>query len=387
MKLRIARFIYDWPPPWIGLAPGPYEISRTQSEMGHDVTVFAGATRGARPEGVPGGRVIALPRAVKGMLFFTAAPWLLVRYALYRISHRVDVIHGHAHVTQWFNLWRLLFRGRIPYFYQLHVTFAGREKILNGKGYRFSAFEKAGNVAGKLSDRWGCRAADHVFTVNDSVKDEAVSLIGIDPGKITVIKNGVNAALFAPRAKDSALLARLGLAASDPVLLYVGVLHSRKNLGVLLQALPMLPQACRLVLAGDGPAAYVEKLKAEAQALGLADRVLFAGYVSYPELPAYYSLADVFVLPSLYEGMPKVLLEALAGGKPAVLHSGYGLDPDLEAYVDKVDCTDPARLAAQVRESLQRGFKGDHAAFIRAFSWRAIMEKVEAVYRRYLPAG
>jgi glycosyltransferase involved in cell wall biosynthesis len=371
----------------MGLAPGPYEISRTQAEMGHALTVFCGARPGAVPEPIRGARLVPLPRAFKGLLFFTAAPALLARYLLHRARHRVDVIHGHAHVTQWFNLWRLFFRGREPYFYHLHVTFAGREIALLEKGYKFSFFEKIGNRAGRLCDTWGCRAANHIFVTNESVKEEAVRHAGAAPDRITVIRNGVNAKLFRPRAKDAALLARLNLSVADRVLLYVGVLNGRKNLGALLDALARLPERFKLVLAGDGPAAYVEDLKARSRALGLEGRVSFAGYLAYPDLPPYYSLCDVFVLPSLYEGFPKVLLEALASAKPAVVHRGYALDPGIEAHVDKADCADPADLAARIVEADGRGFKGDHARFVAEFSWRSIMEKVEEVYARYLPPG
>lgn len=383
--MKIARFIYDWPPPWMGLAPGPYEITRVQAEMGHRLTVFCGARPGFAPEPAPGAEIIRLPRAVKGLLFFTAAAALPPRFFLHRLRNRVDVIHGHAHVTQWFNLWRLLFGGRTPYFYHMHVTFAGRERALLAKGYKFSLAEKIGNRVGALCDKWGCRAASHLFVTNESVKEEAVLFAGADPERITVVRNGVNTSLFRPGPKDAALLARFGFSPSDRILLYVGVLNGRKNLVVLLDALARLPEPFKVIFAGDGPADYVAGLKEKARALGVEGRVRFAGYLAYPQLPPYYSLCDVFVLPSLYEGFPKVLLEALAAGKPAVVHRGYALDADVEPFVDKADCADPADLAARIAEADRRGFKGEHARFTSQFSWRAVLEKVEAVYRRFLP--
>lgn len=385
--MRILRFIYDWPPPWIGLAPGPYEITRTQAEMGHQMTVFCGGRLGSIPQGIPGARILMVPRALKGILLFSSAPALLIRFWIHRIFHPVDLIHGHAHITHWYNLWRLLARSKTPYFYHLHITFAGREKALLEKGYIFNPYEKVNNWAGKWCDRLGCRTANHVFAVNDSVKDEAVSLLGVDARKVTVVKNGVNASLFAPGPKDHVLLSRLDLHGDGPILLYVGVLNRRKNIGVLLRAFALLPNTFRLILAGNGPEDYLQEMRAEAANSGIVSRIRFVGYIAYPDLPAYYSLADVFVLPSLYEGMPKVLLEALASAKPSIVHSGYGLDSDLEAFVDKVDCTDPIGLADRIRASLGRGFKGEHAEFVRQFSWRFIMDKVETVYRLHLPSA
>lgn len=382
--LRIARFIYDWPPPWMGLAPGPYEITRTQASMGHRVTVFCGGRPGVTPEPIPEVRIVTVPRALKGILAFTSAPGLLLRYLLFRLRHRVDVVHGHAHVTQWYNLWRLLFGGRTPYFYHLHITFKGREEALLAKGYRFSPFERINNLAGGLCDRWGCKAADHVFAVNDSVKEEAVRLLGVPPRRITVIRNGVNTDLFRKGPRNAGLAVKLDLPPEGgPVILYVGVLNARKNLGMLLDTLARLP-GFRLLLAGSGPEAYRDELSSKAAGLGISPRVRFAGYVDYPELPAYYSLADVFVLPSLYEGMPKVLLEALASGKPAIVHSGYTLDPALEEFVEKADCTDPEDLAGSIDRLARSGFKGNHETYLRTFSWKTILGEVEALYSQQM---
>jgi glycosyltransferase involved in cell wall biosynthesis len=368
----------------MGLAPGPYEISRTQAGMGHEVTVFCGGNRASVPEGIPGARIIALPRGIKGVVAFTSAPALLLRFFFHQARHPIDVIHGHAQVTQWFNLWRLLFGGRTPYFYHLHITFAGREAHCREKGIRFSWGEKINNWGGKLADAWGCRVADHIFATNESVKEEAVRHLAVAPERITVLKNGVNTDLFRPREKDAALLARLGFRSGDRIILYVGVLNPRKNVGVLFDALARLPPDLHLLLAGDGPAAHVETLRARLRALNMESRVKFAGYVAYPDLPPYYALADIFVLPSLYEGFPKVLLEALASGKRSIVHAGYALDPDLESFVDKVDCTDAAALAGCIGDTADKPFKGDHAGFTRRFSWRAITGHMVEAYQRHL---
>lgn len=388
--MRIIRMIYDWPPPWIGLAPGPFEMTRTQARQGHSVTVLCGARPGMPREGIPGVKVVALPRALKGILAFTTAPMALIRCLIEIRRTGAEIVHGHLHVAQWYNLWRLWFGGRPPYFYHLHITFAGREETMKRKGHRFRWNERINNRLGAWGDSWGCRAADHIFAVNDSVKEEAVRLIGVSPDRITVIKNGFNEDIFKPGPRDAALCARLGLKAEDKVLLYVGVFNPRKNLEILFDVLARLSEDHKLVLAGDGPEEYKRKLTEKVRALGLAGRVHFGGYVEYPVLPAWYSLADVYVLPSMYEGMPKALLEALACGKPSIVHNGYGLDGDLEAFVDKIDCLDAEALAASVRAAIRRGFKGDYGSYHSQFAWSSVMGKVDAAYRNALrgrPAG
>jgi glycosyltransferase involved in cell wall biosynthesis len=110
----------------------------------------------------------------------------------------------------------------------------------------------------------------------------------------------------------------LGLEDAE-VLLYVGRLAEEKNLGFLLCAFAQIvaqrPDA-RLLLAGRGPSK--ERLKRQAEGLGLSEHVLFAGAVPRDEVPHYAALADLFVFPSLTDTQGLVLIEAMAAGTPVV---------------------------------------------------------------------
>ncbi|MGQ9567569.1 MAG: glycosyltransferase [Anaerolineae bacterium] len=134
-------------------------------------------------------------------------------------------------------------------------------------------------------------------------------------GRCRVIPLGIEAARFA-RADLGAvgtLRARFG----GPLLLFVGRLRYYKGLPHLLRALQGLPEA-RLLVVGDGPMRGT--WEAEAQTLGLADRVYFLGEVPEGDLPAYYHACDLFVLPAdqRSEAFGAVLLEAMASGRPVV---------------------------------------------------------------------
>lgn len=193
---------------------------------------------------------------------------------------------------------------------------------------------------------------------------------------VSVIHNGVDATLFHPAA-DTADAAEPG--ADRPVrLLAVGRLTAQKGVDVLLDALAQ-PGLKRAVLDVVGDGDWRGRLEAQAERLGLAERVNFLGWRDRDALAAVYRAADVFVLPSRDEGMPNVLLEAMASGLPAAASRVAGAE-DLVAEGETgflVRPEDPGALAAALKRLV------DDAALRRAmgaqgraraenlFSWRA----------------
>jgi glycosyltransferase involved in cell wall biosynthesis len=144
--------------------------------------------------------------------------------------------------------------------------------------------------------------------------------------RTSVIHNALDLDEFAPLAPDAALALRgkLGLAAGDVVVGYVGRLHEEKGVQHLLEAAPAILAAdprVRLVLVGDGPTR--EALEARARALALGPRCSFPGFAT--DVRSMLSALDVAVFPSLTEGFPNVVLEAMAVGKPVVASGIEGI--------------------------------------------------------------
>ncbi|MCF8040470.1 MAG: glycosyltransferase [Desulfarculaceae bacterium] len=137
---------------------------------------------------------------------------------------------------------------------------------------------------------------------------------GAQPDKIFLVPNGVDQELFAPQDQQTAR-ERLGLSPDGPLALFVGRLVPGKGLEMCLGALAALPQA-RLLVVGDGP--LRPALMAQAERLDLGDRVIWAGPQPHGDIPNYLAAADVLVLPSMSEGEPNVILEALSCGRPVV---------------------------------------------------------------------
>jgi glycosyltransferase involved in cell wall biosynthesis len=138
--------------------------------------------------------------------------------------------------------------------------------------------------------------------------------------KVCVVHNGIPLAPF-ERATPGGLRKALAGDTSRPIVLTLARLARQKGLGNLIEAATRVPQAL-FVIAGDGPERA--QLEAQASARGIGGRVVFLGHRR--DAPELLASCDVFVLPSLYEGLPVSVLEAMASGKPVVATRIGGTD-------------------------------------------------------------
>lgn len=182
-------------------------------------------------------------------------------------------------------------------------------------------------------DRWSLRAADRVITVCRAFAPALVSN-GVHPDRIRVVHNSVIPPDSVVSEQDrQEFRARWGIAAGELVMLTIGRFSKEKGHADLLDALYRLQNrgsggAWKLILVGAGP--EQTRLEELVRSRGLAERVVFAGF--HPQVQPFYSIADIFVLPSHSEGSSNVLLEAMAarvpvvatdaGGTPEIVHSG-----------------------------------------------------------------
>lgn len=171
----------------------------------------------------------------------------------------------------------------------------------------------------RMADQLTARLCAHQFVaVSDAVRQALVDEFGIPPSRVHVIPNGVDLARFFPSPDERAAIRDgLGYSEDEWLMLTVGRLIPEKNQAALILAYAAaarhLPQA-RLLVAGDGPLRReLEGLVAEQ---GLAGRVRFLG--TRPDVERLYRAADLFVLPSLREGLPVSLLEAMASEVPVL---------------------------------------------------------------------
>jgi glycosyltransferase involved in cell wall biosynthesis len=166
---------------------------------------------------------------------------------------------------------------------------------------------------------------DQFVTVSESLRSWLIAHYRLHPCRIRTIYNGVELRRFEPERYDRAQARRtLEIPPGAPVVGAVGRLSPEKGHERLIRAAPRVlqsrPEAC-FVIAGDGP--LRRPLEALARRLGIQTRVRFLGFCE--DVAAVLSALDVFVLPSLHEGQPMVLLEAMAMAKPAVVGDIHGI--------------------------------------------------------------
>lgn len=244
------------------------------------------------------------------------------------------------------------------------------------------------------------RQVDHVFTICEGLRLDIVSR-GLPADRVTVIPNAVDIEAFeADGAPDEALKSRLGLAGAT-VVGFIGSFYAYEGLDLLLHALPQLlqhhPQA-RVLLVGGGP--QEAALKAQAQQMGLGDKVVFTGRVPHSEVQRYYDLVDVLAYPRYSMRLTELVtplkpLEAMAQGRVLVASDVGGhrelIRDDETGLLFKAG--DAGALASALARMLaQRERWPEFRAAGRRFveterNWAASVANYVLPYRRLLPAG
>jgi glycosyltransferase involved in cell wall biosynthesis len=173
-------------------------------------------------------------------------------------------------------------------------------------------------------DRWSCHLARPDFVaVSEYVKQSAVARLGVPAERTTVVYNPIDPDTFTRRPEITEEAGRrraeLGLRPDDPVLVCVARLDPQKGLKYLIDAMPALirdfPRVTTLLVGGGAPAAQ-QALMQRAAALDVHTHVRCLG--PQADVRPFLEMADVFVLPSLYEGMGISLVEAMAMERPCV---------------------------------------------------------------------
>jgi glycosyltransferase involved in cell wall biosynthesis len=170
--------------------------------------------------------------------------------------------------------------------------------------------------------RWAVAHPRVMIAASQSTRDEFIRHYSIPPERIALVPLGIDVEHYRPRDSHE-LRKSLGLEGKW-VILYVGFSTPRKGVEYIAQALDGLGPDCRLLLVGKWEPGYRDEFYRSLPE-GVRDRVLEAGYVSDEQLPLYYSMADVFVFPSLLEGFGIPPLEAMACGTPVVAASASSL--------------------------------------------------------------
>lgn len=231
--------------------------------------------------------------------------------------------------------------------------------------------------------RWALRQADHITAVSQPLVDKIISL-GVAPDRVTCEPNGVDLERFSSQPIGTDAAAQPSM--RPKYLLVVARLSEEKGIGNLVQALHVLKHGgaltFRTVIVGDGPER--RSLEADVGRLGLADDVTFVGSVPHLQVDTWMRNAGALCLPSLREGMPNVVLEALATGIPVVASRVGGIP----AVIDEtsgimVTPGDIEELAAALRVVFARRWDASQLrARVGHMSWHNAATVQVEIFRR-----
>ncbi len=224
-------------------------------------------------------------------------------------------------------------------------------------------------------------------TVNaEAVRRFYASKEHVPPSRMVLIRNGIDLAVFRPRPREQART-QFGLPPEAAVIGGAGRLDPQKGFGFLLEAMPLVRAevaGARLIIAGEGHER--RRLEDQVDRLGLRECVRLLGHVE--DMAGFMSAIDVFALPSLWEGLPHVVMEAMACGRPVVAARAGGADELVEegATGHLVEPRSPTALAGALVRLLRRPDEtrtmGARAQAVarKEFDFMKMVRQTEALY-------
>ncbi len=237
------------------------------------------------------------------------------------------------------------------------------------------------------STEYVSRLATHIIAISESTKKDLTTTFKTSPKRISVVHEGVDHSFFYPRQEKEVEAVKLRYGLKKKYFLYVGTIQPRKNLVNLIGAFAKFSDP-RFDLVLVGKAGWLhDEIYAAPKKFGVSGSVKFLGFVSEGDLPALYTGATAFVLPSLYEGFGLPVLEAMAAGAP-VLTSNVSSLPEVSggnALLAKPnDVNDIANNLAKLAKDadLRRKLSAGGLEWAKNFSWEKTAQETIKVFEK-----
>lgn len=380
-NLKILQVTSGYPPMLGGVENSVHEMVTRLRSLNNEVNVI---TAGVMGTGLKDG-VWRLPVALKierswGDLLFCPS----IFNAMSKTSF--DLVHAHTPrklFAESVALYKLFSRRKFPYIVSIRLLNTSLTGFWKGLTDAYQRLVEA-NVF---------RYAKFVVVQSEFNKKFVAHNFKIAPEKIQILPNGVDAKIFDPdRMQANNTRKKLGLEGKD-VILFSGRLTGQKGVFHLLRALQLVKKNMSnfvLLLAGDGP--QEQMLRELSSRLGIQQDVVFLGKISHKDMPDLYSVADIFVLPSLSESFPNVMLEAMAMRKPIII-TKVGVVPEiLDSYKTAilVEPASPVELADAIIElETDKGLASKigqeaRALVCKKFTWERVLDQTMRMYEAAL---
>lgn len=245
--------------------------------------------------------------------------------------------------------------------------FSSPEDILGE--VRFRSFKK-------YLIKWTYKMAHQLITTSDKVKEKIVRERYINSNRIKVIPEGILLSRYGSLPAKGELRKRLGFPEEGIYIIFAGSLVERKGLRYLIKAFTEIKnENLKLLIIGEG------KMKLEFQRMSCDDRIEFLGYKE--NAVEYIKAADILVLPSFHEGLPNVLLEAMAVGTPVIATNVSGIPELIEDGVNGLLI--PPRNSDALKKAIARLIADIHLAkeFVRSSLEKVKFYKIEVIVQTY----
>jgi glycosyltransferase involved in cell wall biosynthesis len=373
--LNVCMISREFPPDLGGIGPYVYNLSKKLQERGHRIFIITRGSYGKRSiEIVDGIEVFRVP-------FFPIYPfhvWLhgiFVNRLFRSLEHRLNLVHLHSPITP-------PIKTSLPTITTVHTPMKVDARYHEVDDFYSIAERVQSSVIYPPLESKLFSDSKLVTAVSLSVAME-LKEYGLDPNEIAVVRNGVDEKTFAPAEHRN----------RERYVLYTGVLRARKGLFDLIECaryVCKVDQTVKFVICGAGP--FLGKAKKAAQKLGVEKRVIFLGYVKRSKLIQTYQNATVHVVPSHYEGLPNVLLEAMSCGLPVVATNISG---NKEVITDGVNgFLVPPKSPKDMSEALLglleddelrvRIGKAARATIKQNYTWNKVADKIIECYENVL---
>jgi glycogen synthase len=289
-----------------------------------------------------------------------------------------DLVHGHDWLVASAGD-HLAKRFRAPLVVTIHATEYGRHQGWIDKHPQSYIHEV---------ERWMANRAESVITCSAYMREHVADVFGLDEPCVAVIPNGIDPSELVPVDDLDSLRARFA-APDEMLVLLVGRLVYEKGFQLALEALPGLIERVgnvRFLVAGSGTAEA--ELRRQAHDLGLDDYGTFLGWIGDDVLHSLYRIADLTVVPSIYEPFGLVALEAMASGCPCLVADTGGLRevvPNEDVGL-RFRSRDPDSLATMAERlltdvELRDRLVAEASEHVLSFDWADVARQVAGVYR------
>lgn len=362
--MKIAIVVPYFPPKVGGTETATQRLATHLAMRGHAVTVITAMEGDLPEERVENGFTVCLirgnPSSLPGALNFCFRTLAVLKRTDPDIVHAQSILRNGI----------ACFLGKVL-LHKKYVTYCRGGDV-------YDPWFLKGPVSRLVLDNAGVRIA--------LTEDMKSAMRAMTKKEVIVIPNGID--IQDAKISRDAARARLGMPPGEKIIIFVGRLHPDKGLKYLIDAFAQVVREyppAKLYIVGDGP--EKQSLEAQASGSGVGNGIVFTGAVENEKVPLYLVAADVFVLPSVSEGFPVAMLEAMAAGLPVVTTDVRGLteivkdgENGLVVGPRNPDAIADRLLTLMRDDALRAVMSGNNREKAGEYSWENVALQVENAY-------